>query len=403
MFFLTLSSCDSSSIGSSTNVPVQNEVEVPTGTIPPPPIKTAQPTKTTTITPTNTPFSSSEPGSIITLGEANGPPWYSGIPAFSSDSKIIALAASRIRLWDAQTYQLIHEFENPYADQCEVSNAGFSPDSHLFAASITDCEDETASIGYLFIWDVKSGKLLKKWPQNYAYMPPARESPVSLDFSIPVYAFAFLPNSTKIVFASGNTLEIRDVLKDEEPVIIDLGSKMFASQISLPSDGRFIYVLMVWTQDHDYPAHWRQQKKIQIWDTKTHILRREIEYPDSWYDPRLQLHNASVIQFSYEKGTAQVSDLETDEIREFPFRRGEPYVSSDLSFIIYARFFELDQVDKTIELWNTDTWRNPYTFKPEDNLTYAMDGIIFSPDNATLAISHQERVTLWNIRPIVAP
>jgi WD40 repeat protein len=399
---LLLPSCGlSSRIAPASTPSIQTETKTPTAAPLPILTKTVTPAQIFTFTP-NT---SDKPGFIITLGEkVDFRP--SGLPVFSPDGKTIALASAKIRLWDVKTHQLIRELESSYSEDCNISNALFSPDGKLFAVSVTDCDiNTTSSVGHLFIWDVNSGKLLKDWAQKYAYMPATRPSEVTFDYSIPVSAMAFLPDNRTIIFSSGNTLEIRDTLEDNKPVIIDLGAKMFASQISLPTDGRFVYVIMVWTQNHDFPAYWTQKKKLQIWDMNTYIMRREINYPDGWFNLDLKLHNSSILQISSEKGTTQIFDLETDQIKELPYRTGRAYLSSDMSRIIYARLFEGKEENNIIELWDTDTWRNIYSFMPDfdKGWAYSMNGIAFSPDNTILAIEHREQVTLWNIQPVATP
>jgi hypothetical protein len=103
--------------------------------------------------------------------------------------------------------------------------------------------------------------------------------------------------------------------------------------------------------------------------------------------------------------TAQITDLTTDATRAFLYRRGTSFYNNDHSLVAVLRYRGIDHEDQGIELWNTDTWRNLYTFRP--SFGYELDlvpvEIAFSPDNSTLAIVHQGRLTLWDITPFTIP
>jgi WD40 repeat protein len=372
------------------------------------PASTLEPifTRTPTHIPTDTSVTSlpsNEPGLIVTLGEEVHSPWYPGIPVFSPDGQIVALASSRIRFWNVNTHQLIRELENPFPTGCYLSNALFSPDGKYFAVSISGCWETNSGSGHLLIWNISTGELIQEWTQECAKMPPT--STTSWDYIIPVSAMAFLPNSTTLVYASGNSLVIRDILKNDEHDVLPLSSKMYASQISLSSDGRLVYIIMSWMKDHDFPALWTFQHKFQVWNIYTHAMLKEVKYPQGWTNLSLELIGTSLVQVDFEKGTSQILNLQTDEIRDLPFRKGWRYYNSDGSLMVYARLFGFDENEQAIELWNTDNWRNIYTFMPDfgTDWTYGMHNIVFSPDNKILAIEHQEQITLWNIGPVVQP
>jgi WD40 repeat protein len=332
------------------------------------------------LTPTN------GPGLIVTLGERKSFA-YPAIPVFSPDGRLIALAGPRIRIWDVKTYELVREFENPYSEKCYVSEAKFSPSGNYFAVSITNCSNEVTTIGHLFVWDVATGTLLQEWLQEYAKMNDRWFS------EIPVHAMEFLPNNTTLVFANGNTLETRDVFQKNKDDILKLGPEMFASQITLSSDGRLAYIIMDWLNDSRFLKH---KTVFQTWNINTHAMLREIKYSDDSPDFKVELLNAALVEVNHEKGTSQITNLVTNEIRDLPYRLGGRYYKADGSLMVYAHF------DSSIELWNTDNWRNIYTFMPEFGNEWIYS-IVFSPDNTILAIEHQEQVSLWNIRPIVQP
>lgn len=395
-----LSSCNSNATLIPTSAPVATETNLSTATFTPTPINTVIPTKTSVYKLTYTPQPNNKPGLIVTLGEVVPPYGIPGIPVFSPDGQIIALASSKIQFWDVNTYQLVRELKNPYSESCYVSNAKFSPDGKLFAISATGCHKGDTSVGHLLVWDINTGELLQEWTQEYAKMPPPRS--MSDEYEIPVYAMSFLPNSTTIVFASGNTLEIRDVINNENHDVLKLGPKMYASQVSLSSDGRLAYIIMSWEKDQDFPSSWTYQHKFQVWNINTHAMLREVKYPEGWMNLSLELLGTSLVQVDFEKNTSQILDLETNKVRDLPFRMGWRYYNADGSLMIYARLFGFNAKEQGIELWNTDSWRNIYTFMPV--FGQEIDEIAFSPDNTILAITHdKELISLWNVRLINEP
>jgi len=404
---ILLFSCNSSTLAitpTPTDFVTKTDFPISTVTLTSKPTSTKLPTLSPTITPSLTPQPSNEPGLIATLGTVNLS-GYSNIPLFSPNGKIIALAGAKIQFWDVNTHNLIRELNNPYYEDCFVGNAKFSPDGKLFAISTTACHKGDTSKGHLLVWDINTGDLLQEWAQEYAKMPPPRTN--MDDYIIPIYAMAFLPNNTGLVIASGHTLEIRDVFDKSKYDVLKLGPKMYASEISMSSDGRLAYIIMSWEKDHDFPALWTYQHKFQVWNINTHAMLSEVKYPEGWVNLRLELIGTRLALVDFEKSTSQIINLETGDTQEIPFRLGWRYYNSDGSLMVYARLFGFGYGDEpqAIELWKTDNWRNIYTFMPNfgKDWTYLMDGIVFSPDNTLLAISHQGQVSLWNIAPVVQP
>lgn len=360
---------------------------------------TTSPTKTPFIEPTHTPEPSDKPGFIVTL--SGGGHADLGIPIFSTNGKVVALAGAIIRLWDVNSHEMILELKNPYGGVCFVRNAKFNPDSNLFAVSLQSCDGiDNISAGRLLVWDLNTGNLLQEWKQETAKMPPTTSD--GGDYTIPVSAMAFLPNNNSIVFASGNTLEIRDVFQNEKHDTLELGQEMYASQISTSHDGKTVYVLMHWMKTNDLPELWTEQYKLQVWNTNIHSMLREIKYPDGWANLSLTLLGTSLIETDFKKENNQIIHLEEDKVKSIPFCSGREFYSADGSFMVCARAID-DK--KTVELWNTDSRQIIYTFAPdfEKDWLYSVTGIAFSPDNTMLAIAHDDQISLWNIRPVVQP
>lgn len=372
----------------------------------------ASSTATSTITLTNKPLSTprptNDPGFLISLGWKNSGPSYNGIPLFSPDGKLIALALSpRIRFWDTQTHQLVLELKNPYVNQCDLINIVFSDDGTYFAASITECTESSSSLvpappGHLLVWEMSTGTLIHDWEQDYAFMVDSRQG----EFSIPVDAMVFLPNSTKLAYGTGNSIAIRDVKElNAEPEYLDLGSEMYATDITVRDDSEYLFVLMHWYLWRDFPANYREEYELQSWHLTPNYLNftRGLDENDRWL-----IHKDNLLHFDNANLEFEVKNLTTNAVSQFPFPSRWPnpkFFNSDLSLMIDACFVCDYGSDESLDLWDTDTWQKLYSFIP-DSWTYGFfipDGIVFSPDNTMVAIAHNEQVTLWNINAIVNP
>jgi WD40 repeat protein len=401
-----ISSCNSNApYAAQTSVNDQPEQEKPTVTLTslPEPTFTKDPTSTPTINPTNTIPPSNEPGLIVTFGEEIHGPWSWGRAVFSPDGQIIAHASARIRLWNVNTHSMIYELNNPYADDCAIAEAQFSPNGKYFAVSNNSCWNEENRTGHLVVWDMTTYNIIQDWVQEDAHMPGTGDDHDG--YLIPVDAMTFLPNSTGIVFASGNTLQIKDILDDNKSDVLELGDKMYATQLSTSSDGRLAYVLMRWTKDYDWPSLWTEQHKVQVWNINSHAMINEIKYPEGWATMDLEFLGTRLAQIDFENATSQILNLETGAVQNLPFRLGGRYYNLDGSLVLYSRLLSVPENEQSMELWKTDTWQNLYTFIPEfgTDWIYGLHDITFSPDNRILAIEHGEQVSLWNISPVTQP
>jgi len=145
---------------------------------------------------------------------------------------------------------------------------------------------------------------------------------------------------------------------------------MYATDISFPSDGRFIYVFMEWFRDNRFTSYPRYQTKyaLQIWDTNTHFLWRTIEDLEaSWAWPiSKRLQGSYLVTGDTTKGTLEMMSLENEKVNQLPYRDGWNYITADNKYILFLRYYlEYDKDEKGIELWTTDSWRMIYKLKPE--------------------------------------
>jgi uncharacterized protein with WD repeat len=232
----------------------------------------------------------------------------------------------------------------------------------------------------------------------------------------PAIAIAFIPNSTRLVVTNGNSIQIIDIEGNSNPVTISLGKDMYPTDISFPSDGRFIYVFMEWFIDNRFTSYPRYQTKyaLQIWDTNSHFLWRTFEYLESnWAWPiSKELHGSYLVTKDSTKGTFEMMNLENEEVNQLPYRGRWNYITADNKYILFLRYYLVhDKDEKGIEFWTTDSWRMLYKFKPEfydypdkqDPIGSDSNEIAISNDNGLLAIVYAGQVFVYDIRILTAP
>lgn len=338
-------------------------------------------------------------GIIVTLGEIVGRQGYwPAIPAFSPDGKMLALVSESVTLWDVETHELIHELVKPYLS-CYTENAIFSSDSTLLAASIYCIRDQNPT-GYVLIWDAKSGVLLHDWEQ--AFSKDTSESD-ELFNRRPATGIAFLPASSILAFANGNTIEMKDVQTDSKSIVFELGDEMFASDIAISEDGKRLFAFM----DFSYAKSGNevgQKYALQVWDLNSKSVIETTNFPEpghtgifyGHFDIEMSLLDTNLISIDYVNQVFMVTNLETGNIRNSYYLGDvETFMSQDANYVV-----SLDRLCKTldVELWDTQFNQNLYTFRPFiTGGCHSPHTIVFSPDNNMLAITHRERVSLWDI------
>jgi WD40 repeat protein len=373
--------------------------------------ETATPTQlvdhsTPEITPTLDNPSDKNGGLIATLGETvNRQGYWPALPAFSPDGKMIALVSERVRLWDVESQELIYELGKPYSN-CYTENVAFNTDGNLLAASIY-CTDANLA-GHVLIWDTKSGVLLHNWEQAFSKNTSNLEGILN---NHPATGMAFLPKSSILTFANGNTIEIRDIKKASQSVVLQLGEEMVATGIAISRDGKRLFAFM----DFSYtktPNEIGQKYALQIWDLESKSLVDKIDFPESsntgvfigHFDTEMKLVGTNLINIDYINKKFTVTDLETNSTRSLYYLGDvKTFISQDTNYVVYLP--ELDGFDcknQSVELWNTLLNQSLSAFKTSNHdfgtkWCYGPNTIIFSPDNTILAIAHEERVSLLDI------
>lgn len=353
----------------------------------------------------NMPGEFTEP--LVTFGETiHRQGWRLAIPAFSPDGKIVALVSEKVSLWNVETHELIHEFVKPYSN-CYNKNVVFSSDGKLLATSIY-CSYHPTATGHVLIWNTESGILLHDWEQVFSKNTSKLEG---ISNSYPASGIAFLPESTVLAFASGNSIELRDVQEDSRSIVLGLGDEMIATDIAISEDGKRLFAFMDFSYPKD-PNEIGKKYALQTWDLESERLVDEIDFPEtgntgffiSHFDVDMKLTSTNLINLDYIDETFTVTDLETGDKTNLNYLGDvETYLSQDTRYVVY-----LPKVDRSncksqsIALLDTHLNQSLYTFETS-NKDFGTDWchgaytIIFNPDNTILAVAHEERVSLWEI------
>lgn len=360
-----------------------------------------------TTSPIETQKVDNEPRFIALLGEQTSPIFDRSL-VFSPDGLILAQAYDNIKLWDVNSHKLIRELEYPASENPKAtyyaSKALFSPDGTLIAVSVTDYGTHLGSPnGRLLMWDVTTGELKQDWEQKYAIMSAYDGFvPEPRIYNIPVNAMTFFPSSTKLAYANGNRIEIKDAYSGEDVTGWSLGDKMYASEISIREDEAFLYILMKWDKDLTFPALYRVKFVAQIWHPSTKTLRHEVKFEEVYPEhANMWLVGQNLIYEDTIKSSLSLFDFSRENNKDLPYRIGRKFFNADANLMFVAH----EKGDNVgIEIWNTDTWRNIHTFYPSFIDEWVnVRAVAFSPDNALLAMDYRGQVSLWDIRPSIQP
>ena len=349
-------------------------------------------------------------GLITTLGETVKSPWWIAIPAFSPDGKMVTLVSEKVRIWNTETQKIIYELEKPYSN-CYTENVVFSSDGKLLATSIY-CITDTESTGHVLIWNTESGVLLHDWEQKFSKNTSKIDGVLNTH---PATGIAFLPKSSVLAFANGNTIEIKDVLGEGKTAVLELGDEMVATNISISRNGKRLFAFMdfsYWKLPHDIG----QKYALQTWDLESYKQVKQMDIPEpdnigSFYghfDVEIKLTGTNLIKTDYINKTFTITDIETGNSRDLYYLGDvKVFISQNTNYISYLPNL-FDCKNQGIKLW--DTYRNQSLHVFHDSeanfvteFCHGQSEIIFNSDNTILAIAHEERLSLWDISSFTKP
>lgn len=368
------------------------------------------PTSTTTATPDIFALKTQgiiNPQVVAVLGSKMSPPIYSEKALFSPEGKMLATSFNNhITLWQVGSYKKLNDFQ--LLENYTVDRFAFNFDDKLLAVVATNWDNLST---HLFVWETTKGQQIMTLDLESALLIKGNQQP----YHQRVSGISFVPNSNLLAFGNGNTVQLIDILDHEQKAILELGQNMYASDISFPSDGRFIYVFMNWWQDHDFPYRYRTKYAVQIWDSNSHVLRRILDFPEIECCglKKITIHHSYLVTKDFQEGTLELMSLENDKVTQLPFRTGWDYLSRDNQFDIIMHYENVnDEQDKGIEFWTTDSWRNIYKLKPDFYIStdfpetaFGSDPgeITMSDDNALLAVVDSGQVFVYDVRVITSP
>ena len=229
---------------------------------------------------------------------------------------------------------------------------------------------------------------------------------------------AFFSGGSKIAFANGNTIEIRNIRQaEDDTVVLDLSDDMIASDIYISGDNNQLFAFMdYWYWDYNYyPALLHEKNALQAWNLNSGSIQSETVFPEPmnvdhafWHPDEVRRSSGKFLTYiNYVTGVFNVTDLETSKIKDLPFLGDfESFPSPDANFVVYFPYLS-DQDgsncnDGDVEIWDANTKQVIYKFKvPSEDFDsfwcYPPHSFLISPDNNLLAISHNEQVSLWDI------
>lgn len=345
-------------------------------------------------------------GLITTLGDkVDRQGWWSAIPAFSPDGKIIALVSDRVQLWNVETHELAQELFRPYPN-CHALKVAYSTDGRFLATSSSCATDTNA--GHVFIWDTKNGELLQEWEQKFSKNTSENKD---LSNSASATGLTFLPESSLLAFANGNAIEIRDVREGGKSENFELGDDMVATDIAVSSDSKRLFAFMDTTY---FKTSNRIAYKyaLQVWDLELKKIIEQTAFPEpenagffiGHFDVEMKLSDKFLLSTDYINDNFSITNLEAGTTINPSFRGDvKAYVSQDINYVLYLpKVNGFDCKTQSIELWSTNLDKLLYSFTTSNEDFHTMwcfgpHTIVFSPNNAILAIAHEERVTLWDI------
>lgn len=319
--------------------------------------------------------------------------------AFSFDSKTIAIGKDTVQLWSIPEFELTQEFvlQNPQSNYSEVINMVFSTDGELLAAVFGEYYSKESR---LLVWDIAIGQLVFEMDLEKAVMVYQDHKP----YEYLVEAMAFIPDSSRLIYANGNDVEIRDVLDAETPPdVLDLDDAMFASQIEVREDGEFVCVFMDWKKNHTYQTETRTKYHGQVWHLYSQNLRMDIPFPDM--DPveeGMYLAGPILLQRKVIDGTLEGKDLYTNIEYKFPFRGGINTLSPDATrMVVFRSNWSMPEDEKGLEIWDTYHGEKLYDFRPayHTDTFYFRYGARFSPNNKYLAMVYYDACYIWDLMP----
>lgn len=342
------------------------------------------------------------PGLVAVLGETVKGSQCLGEAAFSPDGRRVALTCVIVRIWDVDTGALTSTMDNPYGKGCNVAETAFSPDSRLFVANIAWCWTGADPRGHVVVWDATTGELVQDVPYDQGHLVDPKQEPYALSAG----AMMFIPGSSRLAYADGNGISIRDLADATPPVRLDLGPDMYASELYVSSDGKWLYAFMDWEKTNDFPSNYTTVYRAQVWDLATLKKIRQQDYPVvKPFEEPTELIGTWVVQDDPEAGTTLATDLLTGATHGWPFRRGWRYASPDGQMVLLFRYYDYLPAEQGVEVWATDTWRQLGRFKPDwgDEWYRPHLDVAFGPDPALIGIVFEDHLALWRLQATPGP
>ncbi len=270
--------------------------------------------------------------------------------AFSPDGKqIVSASDSTVRIWDVETGKEIRKYTN------RIGYPMFSPDGKWIVSSSYN--------NTVRIWDVETGEEILKLEGHTSC----------------VYFVAFSPDGKRVVSASDDrTVRIWDVETGEE-ILSLMGHTAYVSSAVFSPDGKRVVSASA-------------DNTVLIWDVETgKEIRRFERHTDQVNSAIFSLDGKFVVSASDDR-TVRIWNAETgEEIHRFEESRAEvkfAALSPDGKLIVSA------DADFTVRIFDIESGA---VFQKSD---LSWNAVFFSPDAKQLVSCDNEDVIIWEFEPL---
>lgn len=277
--------------------------------------------------------------------------------SFSPNGEIFASGSwdGIVRLWDVKSGKLLKKLKGHTGS---VSSISFSPDGKTLASG--------SSASSLFLWDIQTGKILK----------PLR------GHSNPINSIAFSIDGDKLASGSDdNTIRIWDVLSGKSPVTLNNVSKV--SSVAFGREGKIL------ASGGGYYNH-----SIYLWDISNGKLLKKMEGHKNQILSLTFNPDNNMLASGSDGGTIRLWNAQTGKLAQTISAHGYHDVLS-VTFSPDGQILASGGSDDAIRLWSAQTGKLLYELRGHNQ---QVTSLAFSPDSKTLVSgSWDKTIRLWSI------
>lgn len=310
--------------------------------------------------------------------------------AVSPDGNMLAASKEdgTIRLWDAHSHRRLgRTLRPPVSDdlRAEVDSIAFSPDGRTLASAgrvyvlNTDYSQSVESNGYVWLWDVRSGR-------QRASLPSSGSDTVT--------SLAFSPDGRTLVSISD--IDDPSSCLHCSPILLwDVRSHKQLAQFASPRDS---VRSVAFSPDGHTLAAAKADGTIRLWDVRTHGPGRPLHLSDAKsiaFNP-----DGRILAAGSNDGTIQLWDVRQRQRLGSPLQVQTSAILS-LAFSPDGHTLAAARDNGRVVLWDVRSHRRlgPPLGRPiPGGYSVSFSDVAFSPDGRTLASCDDYGLWLWDVR-----